>query len=161
MDGGTIEVERAPIAYVGEIVIRPLHRVDDEAAYTRFGMALAAEDLRMRLAGPARWSSELAPRLFGFDGTPFAAFDDRGQILGVAGIVENDISLAVRSDLKRHGLGRVLLRHLLSHAFEHGFTELGGSVLSENRPMLELAKAVGFRATGFEGPLVSIRLCLP
>jgi acetyltransferase len=155
------ELERVFIPELGEIVIRPLRQVEDEAAYFRFGMALAAEDLRMRLAGPARWSSELVPRLFGFKGAPFAAIDARGDILGVAGIVEHEISIAVRSDLKRHGLGRVLLEHIVGHAFEHGFTELAGSVLAENHAMLELARTMGFRSTGFEGPLVSIRLCLP
>jgi acetyltransferase len=155
------DIERVLIPELGGILIRPLRSIEDEAAYTRFGMALGQDDLRMRLAGPARWSSALVPRLFGFDGAAFAAFEDGGEILGVGGIVANEISLTVRSDIKRHGLGRVLLEHIVGHAFEHGFTELAGSVLAENRPMLELAKRVGFRATAFEGPLVSIRLCLP
>jgi acetyltransferase len=155
------EVERVLIPELGEIVIRPLRRIEDEAAYSRFGAALAGEDLRLRFAGPAHWNAALAPRLFGFDGTPFAACDERGEILGVGGIVAHEISLTVRSDLKRRGLGRALLHHLVSYAIEHGFAELVGSVLAENRPMLKLAQAVGFRAIGFEGTLVSIRLCLP
>jgi acetyltransferase len=155
------EQELVLIPELGEIIIRPLRRVEDEAAYIRFGMALTTDDLRMRFASPARWSPELAPRLFGFNGTPFGAFDSRGEILGVGGIVENEISLAVRSDLKRHGLGRALLTHIVGHAFEHGFTELAASVLGENYPMLALAKTVGFRPTRLEGPLVSLQLCLP
>lgn len=155
------EPERVFIREMGEIVIRPLRQVEDEATYARFGATLAMDDLRLRLAGPARWSAELAPRLFGFDGTPFAAFDGRGEILGVAGIVAHEVGLIVRSDRKRLGLGRALLKHVMGHAFTHGFTELAGSVLAENRPMLGLAQAVGFRPTGFEGPLVAIRLCLP
>jgi acetyltransferase len=155
------EIELVLIPELGEILIRRLRSIEDEPAYTRFGRALAQDDLRMRLAGPARWSSALVPRLFGFAGAAFAAFEGRGEIVGVGGIVGNEISLIVRSDVKRHGLGRVLLEHIVGHALEHGFTELSGSVLAENRPMLELAKTVGFRATAFEGPLVSIRLCLP
>jgi acetyltransferase len=67
----------------------------------------------------------------------------------------------VRSDVKRRGLGRVLLERIVQHALEHGMTELVGSVLAENRPMLALARIAGFRAAGFEGTMVSLRLCLP
>jgi GNAT superfamily N-acetyltransferase len=151
---GAVDAERAPAAgrpstmselelvlipELGEILTRRLRSIEDEPAYTRFGRALAQDDLRMRLAGPACWSSALVPRLFGFGGTAFAALDDRGEIVGVGGIVGKEISLIVRSAVKRHGLGRVLLGHIVGHALEHGFSELTGSVLAEDRPMLQLA----------------------
>jgi acetyltransferase len=94
-------------------------------------------------------------------GTVFAAFGEDGEILGVGRLVENEMALAVHSKLKRRGLGRLLLERIVHFACEHGIAEITGAVLAENRPMLGLARAAGFRITGFEGPMVSIRLCLP
>jgi acetyltransferase len=67
----------------------------------------------------------------------------------------------VRSDLKHRGLGRALLQRLLRHAVDEGMTEVLGSVLAENRPMLALAEVAGFRAVARDGSMVSLRLCLP
>jgi L-amino acid N-acyltransferase YncA len=55
----------------------------------------------------------------------------------------------------------MLLTHIISYALEHGMIELVGTALAENQPMLALARSAGFRATGFERPMVSMRLCLP
>jgi len=146
---------------LGEVLVRELRRPEDEEAYLRFGAAMAADDLRMRFAVPTRWSPALAQRMLMLTGTAFAAFGKDGEILGVGRLVENEIALAVHSKLKRRGLGRALLERILHSAAEHGIAEITGTVLAENRPMLGLAQAVGFRLTGFEGPMVSIRLCLP
>jgi acetyltransferase len=155
------ELKRVLVPRLGEIVIRPLHRPDDEGAFQRFGAALAPDDLRLRFAVPTRWGPSAARRLVALDGTAFAAFDHQGEILGLGDVAGKEIALAVRSDAKRRGLGRVLLQRIVQHALEHGMTELLGSVLAENRPMLALARIAGFRAAGFEGTMVSLRLCLP
>jgi acetyltransferase len=154
-------VERVRVPRLGEVVVRPLLRRDDERAYLRFGAALEPDDLRMRFAGPTRWSPSVAERLVARDGTAFAAFDERGEILGVGEVVENEIALAVRSDLKRRGLGRVLLERIVRYGVERGMTELVGTVLVENLPMLALARIIGFRTASFEGTMVLLRLCLP
>jgi acetyltransferase len=146
---------------LGEVLVRELRRPEDEEAYLRFGAAMAANDLRMRFAVPTRWSPALAQRMLMLAGTAFAAFGEDGEILGVGRLVENEIALAVHSKLKRRGLGRMLLERIVHSASEHGIAEITGTVLAENRPMLGLAQAAGFRITGSEGPMVSIRLCLP
>ena len=46
------DIERVLIPELGGIFIRPLRRVEDEAAYTRFGMALTPDDLAARPARP-------------------------------------------------------------------------------------------------------------
>lgn len=146
---------------LGEVIIRELRRPEDEAAYLRFGAEMAADDLRMRFAVPTRWSIALAQRMLMLNGIVFAAFGEDGEILGVGRLTENEVALAVRSKLKRRGLGRVLLEHIVHSALEQGIAELTGTVLAENRPMLALARVAGFRITGSEGPVVSVRLCLP
>jgi acetyltransferase len=155
------EIERFFLLELGTVLVRPLRSVEDEPAYLRFGAALAPNDLRTRFAVPTKWRPELAARLFGFAGSVFAAFAEGGEILGVGAIVGREFSLTVRSDVKRHGVGRMILTHLISYALEHGMIELVGTALAENQPMLALARSAGFRATGFEGPMVSMRLCLP
>lgn len=153
------KLDHVRVAGMGEIVVRPL-AAGDEAAYLRFGAAIAPDDLRLRFAGSVRPTLALARRLLALDGTVVGAFE-AGEILGVGRIVSGEIAVTVRSDLKRRGIGRVLLERLVREAVEGGITELAGYVLAENRPMLTLARTAGFQATGSEGNMVSIRLCLP
>jgi acetyltransferase len=155
------ELERILVPRLGEILIRPLRRPDDEPAYLRFGAAMAADDLRMRFAVPIRWTPALAERLLSLGGATFAAFDEDGEILGLGRTAAKDVGLGVRSDLKRRGLGRALLERIVQHAVERGISDLAGTLLAENRPMLAFARTIGFRAIGSNGPLVSMRLCLP
>jgi acetyltransferase len=114
------EIERFFVPDLGEVLVRPLRPVEDEPAYLRFGAAIAPNDLRTRFAVPTKWRPELAPRLFGFAGTVFAAFQEGGEILGVGAIVGKEFSLTVRSDVKRHGVGRMLLTRIISYALEYG-----------------------------------------
>jgi acetyltransferase len=155
------ELERMFLPRLGDIVVRPLDRLADGRACQRFGAALEPDDLRLRFAGPTRWSAALAERLVPREGTAFAAFDGSGEILGLGEVVGSEIALAVRSDVKHRGLGRLLLERLVRHALEHGMTEVVGTVLAENRPMLALARLAGFRVSAFEGAVVSLRLGLP
>lgn len=155
------ELDHIVLPELGEVLVRELRRPEDEEAYLRFGAAMAADDLRMRFAVPTRWSSALAHRMLMLSGVAFAAFGEDGEILGIGRLVENEIALTVRSNLKRRGLGRVLLERIVHSALEHGIPELTGTLLAENRPMLALAQTAGFRITGSQGPMVSIRLCLP
>jgi acetyltransferase len=131
----------------------------DAAAYRRFAFRLAPEDVRLRFGRPMQWSPALADHML--DGDVFGAFGRDGEILGVARIVEGEIAVTVRSDMKRHGIGRALLQRLVDEAGAHGRTELSGHVLAENRAMLALAHRVGFRHVGSSGSLVELRLCLP
>lgn len=150
-----------PATGLGKVRLRQLRRPEDEAAFQRFGAALTPEDLRTRFAIPTRWSPAVAERLWALDGVAFAAFGEDGEILGMGEVVGTEIGLAIRSDLKRHGFGRALLERIVRHAFEEGATELTATVLAENRAMLDLARRIGFRATGLAGTEVSMRLCLP
>jgi GNAT superfamily N-acetyltransferase len=67
----------------------------------------------------------------------------------------------VRSDVKRQGLGTLLLRKLVDYCRGRGTRRLEGEVLAENAPMLELVKSFGgFRMADSveEG---TVRIALP
>lgn len=157
--------ELAWLPRLGAFRVRPL-RAADHRAYRAFGARLDPDDLRLRFAGPIKLDSPVLCAQFreiDHDGVEvFAAFDAAGEILGVARFVRTsptsaEIALIVRSDLKRRGLGRVLLDRLLWHACLLGLAELAGQVLYENRPMLRLAAQAGFRVIGGSGVMADLR----
>ena len=88
------------------------------------------------------------------------------EILGVARAhadpdnVTAEFAVLVRSDLKGQGLGRLLMQKLLRYCRERGTQQLWGSVLTENEPMLHLARSFGFRVRGSEGNIEEIALDL-
>jgi GNAT superfamily N-acetyltransferase len=157
----TLQIDPAALPGLGKVRLRQLRRPEDEAAFRRFGAALTPEDLRRRFAVPTRWSPAVAERLWALDGVAFAAFDEGGEILGMGEVVGTEVGLAIRSDLKRHGLGRALLERIVRHALEEGATELTATALAENGAMLDLARRIGFHEMGLAGTEVSMRLCLP
>jgi acetyltransferase len=55
-----------------------------------------------------------------------------------------EFAIVVRSDLKRKGLGRVLLEKMIGYCRQRGLRELVGQVLPENERMLGLARKLGF-----------------
>jgi acetyltransferase len=135
-------------------------RPDDLGAYLRFAHRLEPEDVRLRFGRLIRWTDDCVRGILD-KGDAFAAFDRLGEIAGVARLIEGEIALIVRSDLKRHGIGRALLDRLVAHAVEHGMSELSGYFLAENRPAIALAHGVGFRLKGSFGSAIELRLCLP
>jgi acetyltransferase len=62
--------------------------------------------------------------------------------------VEAEFAIVVRSDLKRRGLGRLLLEKIVRYARGRGLARLVGGVLWENTGMRELAKQCGFTLDG-------------
>jgi acetyltransferase len=155
------EREMLTLPGLGAVAIRPLE-AGDRAAYLDFAARLTPEDIRLRFFRPIwRLDGRLLAELLDIDHDrreAFVAMDETGAILGVARVVEGEFALIVRSDLKRRGLGRVLLDRLVRYAIERGFIAVDGTVLAENEPMLNLARHAGFRAVGRE---VALRLCLP
>ncbi|OUM00911.1 bifunctional acetate--CoA ligase family protein/GNAT family N-acetyltransferase [Variovorax sp. JS1663] len=139
------------------ITVRPI-RPEDEAQHDRFLRSLDPEDMRLRFFQMRRDlpHSELA-RLTQIDYDREMAFiaeslDVQGQpeTLGVARTVcdpdkaDAEYAILVRSDLKGHGLGRILFEQLIEHAQSRGIGRLVGIVLRENTRMLRLARALGF-----------------
>ena len=156
------------------VVLRPV-RPEDEPAHDEFITRLSPEDSRFRFFHYVRAMphSELA-RLTQIDYDREMAFiaaaegpGGDAETLGVIRAVADpdneaaEFSLVVRSDVKRQGLGTLLLRKLVDYCRGRGTRRLEGEVLAENAPMLELVKSFGgFRMSDSveEG---TVRIALP
>ena len=136
----------------------------DHATYCAFAARLEQNDLRLRFAGLVKLECEaLRAQLLAIDHTQTEALAvfAGGEMLAIAHLVRTapataECALIVRSDMKRRGLGRLLLARLVAHACRLGLRMLTAQILSENLPMLRLAREAGFHATGRSGFLVDV-----
>ena len=71
-----------------------------------------------------------------------------------------EFAIVVRSDLKRRGLGRLLMNKIIAYARSRGTARMVGSILRDNRGMLALADAFGFRRRPSTGKVVDVELPL-
>lgn len=141
-----------------EVTLRPV-RPEDEPAHSEFISRLSPEDSHFRFFHTVRSMprTQLA-RLTQIDYDREMAFvatrpapGGGTETIGVVRTVadpENEsaeLSIVVRSDLKRRGLGTHLLRKAIAYCRSRGTKELAGDVLAGNESMLELAR----RFTGF------------
>ena len=53
----------------------------------------------------------------------------------------------LRSDLKGHGLGWLMMKHMIAYAKDKGLKTVHGQVLAENSTMLQMCAELGFHAT--------------
>jgi len=162
------------IEWQGErIVVRPI-RPEDGPQHRAFIEQLEIEDLRLRFFYARRDlpKSELA-RLTQIDYAREMALiavrpraDGGEETIGVVrGIsdpdnVESEFAIVVRSDLKGHGLGQLLLAKLIRYLQAQGTQRVVGYVLRENRAMRELAQHVGFVADAEAADANTLRLVM-
>lgn len=151
--------EEVPV--LGPVLIRPI-RPEDAAALARFSQKLSPEDVRMRFFSAWRTlpPQQLA-RLTQIDYDRAMAFimveRKTAEIVGVArfsadpDLATAEFAISVRTDLKGHGLGTVLMRRLLAYARARGIGEVHGEVLRENVAMLAFCKDLGFALKAEEG----------
>jgi acetyltransferase len=154
-----------------DLKLRPI-RPEDADLYPHFLERMDPEDLRMRFFVPAKTISERTLiRLTQLDYDRDIAFVALAQPAGdLAGIVRYssdpdkvaaEFGILVRSDLKEHGLGRLMLSLLIERARDQGICALYGDVLSENKAMLNLALALGFEIERGAGGPGQVRVRLP
>jgi acetyltransferase len=80
----------------------------------------------------------------------FVLFDPQNEVAGVVRLSADpdgqraEFALLTRSDLKRRGIGRLLMNRLIAYAGTRGIGELFGDVLAENSAMLALCRGLGF-----------------
>jgi N-acetylglutamate synthase-like GNAT family acetyltransferase len=138
------------------VLIRPA-RPEDMALYPDFLRDVSAEDLRLRFfAHIAELSAEEMHKLSHLDYRHEMAFvaldEDKGHMLGLVRLKEEldeetaEFAILVRSQLKGHGLGWLLMRRVIDYAKEKGLRRLYGDVLTENMTMLQMCAELGFRA---------------
>lgn len=151
-------LERHVTLRTGEkVLIRPLN-VADAALYPDFLRDVTAEDLRLRFFAAMREvSAELIDKLIHYDpatAMAFVALDEpSGRLLGVVRL-HNDASgengefaILTRSHLKGHGLGWLMMKHMIAYAKDKGLKTVRGQVLGENATMLQMCAELGFHST--------------
>ena len=137
-----------------KVLLRPL-KPEDAALYPDFLSEVTSDDLRLRFFAPMRQvSPELIDKLVHYDPAKAMAFiaieDATGRMLGVVrlhdepGGTTSEFAILLRSRLKGHGLGWLMMKHMIANAKEKGLTTVRGQVLSENLTMLQMCQELGF-----------------
>ncbi len=151
------------------LAVRPI-RPEDEPALLRLIERTDAEDRRLRFHHPVRtlshrsaaalcqidYDREMALVVEASDG--FAAV---ARYHADPDMVRAEFAIMVRSDLKRRGIGRALMRALARVARQRGIAALEGDVLKDNHPMRHLCGALGLRAEPHPDDSSLIRMRLP
>ena len=138
------------------VLIRPV-RPEDTALYRDFLADVSAEDLRLRFfARVAELSAEESDKLSHLDyrhEMAFIALDkDTGQMLGLVRLKDEldektaEFAILVRSRVKGHGLGWLLMQRVIDYAKAKGLRRVYGDVLAENASMLQMCAELGFYA---------------
>jgi len=141
----------------GEHVLIRRARPEDMALYPDFLRDVSAEDLRLRFfARIAELAAEESHKLAHLDyrhEMAFVALDEEtGQMLGLVRLKDEldektaEFAILVRSRLKGHGLGWLLMRRVIDYAKEKRLRRVYGDVLAENTTMLQMCAELGFHA---------------
>lgn len=162
---------RLPSLQGRQIVVRARPLLESEWESVRaFVRRLQRQDIRNRFGHPVDLTDGPTLRRF-FDikhvpGDIAWVTDDEGAISGIAHRMllsarEAEIGLIVRSDLKRRGIGELLLQDLLERSARDGLKMLDAFVLRENRAMLGLAAKVGRKVShmirrSFAGTMIEL-----
>ncbi len=139
-----------------DYLLRPI-RPEDVALYPAFLARMDREDMRLRFLTPTpTLSHDMLVRLTQLDYDRDIAFialqPGTGELAGIVRYsadpdhITAEFGVLVRSDLKGAGLGRALMKQLITYARSDGIAELVGLVLRENGRMLALCNDLGFVA---------------
>ena len=139
------------------IFVRPI-RPEDESLYPAFLAAVTQDDLRLRFFAPIReFGHGFIARFTQIDyarAMAFIALDGTtGKMLGVVRIhadskyESGEYAILIRSDLKGHGLGWLLMELMIQYARTEGLRFVRGQVLRENTMMLQMCQQFGFQIT--------------
>jgi len=137
-----------------KVLIRPL-KPEDAALYPDFIAEVTPDDLRLRFFIPMREvRPELLDKLVHYDPQHAMAFiaiaEAGGSMLGVVRLHDDpngyggEFAILVRSHLKGHGLGWLMMKHMIAYAQERGLEIVHGQVLAENTTMLQMCTELGF-----------------
>jgi acetyltransferase len=139
-----------------ELILRPI-RPEDGPAFQEFYTRLSPEEIRFRFLHPIKsLSPSLSARLTQIDYDREMAlvltWNSGGpEILGVVRITADpnignaEFAIVIRRDMTGQGLGPMLLKRIIDYSKSRGIKYIYGEVLSDNRSMLRLADAFGFK----------------
>jgi acetyltransferase len=139
------------------IFLRPV-RPEDEPLYGSFFARVTADDLRLRFFAPVKkFSHAFIARFTQIDYARAMAFiairEATGEMLGVVRVhvstdnESGEYAALVRSDMKGHGLGWLMMQMLIEYARAEGLRSINGQVLPDNTTMLGMCKELGFELT--------------
>jgi acetyltransferase len=139
----------------GEHIVIRRAKPDDKTLYLDFLRDVSAEDLRLRFFAHIReLTAAEADKLGHLDYSHemvFVALDEStGQMLGLVRLKNEldeqtaEFAILVRSRLKGHGVGWLLMQRVIDYAKEKDLRRVYGDVLAENASMLQMSAALGF-----------------
>jgi RimJ/RimL family protein N-acetyltransferase len=139
----------------GEHIVIRRAKPEDKALYLDFLRDVSAEDLRLRFFAHIRELTVAeADKLGHLDYSHemvFVALDEQtGQMLGLVRLKDEldeqtaEFAILVRSQLKGHGLGWLLMQRVIDYAKEKDLRRVYGDVLAENASMLQMSAELGF-----------------
>ena len=148
------------------VLTRPL-MPQDAALYPDFVAAVTVADSRLRFFVPlSELSDKRIAELTQLDyerAMAFVALEEMtGKMLGVVRLhldvdrQGGEYAVIVRSILKGHGLGWLLMRRMIEHARATGLKRVHGQVLSDNTAMLHMCAELGFHITDAVGANVKL-----
>ena len=128
---------------------------EDAGLYPDFLSDVTATDLRLRFFAPIREvSHDLLDKLIHYDparAMAFIAIDEQSRkMLGVVRLHDDpsgesaEFAILVRSRLKGHGVGWLLMKRMLEFSKHKNLKMVRGQVLSENTEMLAMCAELGF-----------------
>ena len=140
------------------LLIRPI-RPEDEPAFQALFSRLTLDEIRLRFLHAMQFlSHEMAARLTQIDYDREMALvlcDPASQkepaLHGVVRLTADpdnahaEFAILIHRDMTGMGLGPMLMRRIIDYARSQGIGEIFGEVLAENRPMLRLCEAFGFK----------------
>ena len=147
------------------VCVRPA-RPDDQKAVLRLYSDMSDASLRLRFFSVSRRSAEqAAARVAQPEDSGYRALvaEHGGRIIGIAEYQTGtgktadsaEISIAVGDGRHHHGVGTLLLEHLISAARAHGVRTFTADALAENHEMLKVFSDLGLHAERrIDGPEV-------
>ncbi len=160
-----------------DVVLRPI-RGEDAPAHAAFALRLSPDSIRYRFFGPrsgftqhelAQFTQIDYAREMAFIATSENA-DGESETLGVVRTwtdpdnISAEFAVIVDDSMRGEGLGDALVRKIIDYTRQRGTLEIRGTVLSDNAPMRNLAKKLGFRShysPGEQARVISLLLNEP
>ena len=139
-------------------LLRPILPEDEPALHRAFAH-LTPEQIRLRFFAPMKQLSHMAAARFtqiDYHREMALIITDPDEVPGEAELYgavhihadpdneKAEYSIIVRDDLTRHGLGRLLMEHVIDYARSRGIGVIEGDVLRDNQAMLVLCRQLGF-----------------
>lgn len=136
------------------VFIRPIRPADVTPLKALF-QKVKPEDIRLKFFGAVNIDEKAIAQLTGATDLDTAVFiAERSDTEEIAGFAKwkkisdvAEFAILVRSDLKNHGFGWLLMQAIIRYSIFRQIRELRGDVLAFNANMLDMCRELGFAVT--------------